>query len=525
MKRNISDLCRYLISIICIVFSIFKTIDFVNCGSNYEQAIFFRPLCIALAIVVLVNMEFKNWFNKTTLIYLPLAAILVTLAYKMQWIFDVNDYQHLDVIRMGKVVIVLWGLILTLVCRYIIVNKSWMKLKECYRPTVVFCLLYFLGIILLWKHYTELVFIMVEFIGFIFVMKDDDKKKKMLKIIIDAIIVSFAIVMYKCLRHRPFDLERYDLVFNNSNNAGTYIAAVVIAFFVRIHIWWAKKDEKKALRIIALSIYYILLGFAISVAMFNYTRTTLAGLIFAFGVSFILSLIRNKKLNEEKSAGIWLRYGLVVVALLATFNITYLALRYVPSYFDSPVLLLGESESSKIIKGDPVDSPKYTTMGSYMRTVFGKWGILIKFDEDSESAKQEEDIVLDGRDVTGGRMEIWALFISNFNLTGRYPFHLYDENGTIVPHSHNSYFMMTHMLGIIVGVIYALFILTLFLTSAIKYLFTKDSDGIYLMAFLFVTTCMISQVSEWISRPQHAFYMIFIMIAAMVVTFKKDKKN
>ena len=523
------DTYRYIISVIVILEAIYRTIEFTNAPSNMVQAEMFRPLCYNIGILVLVNMDIKTWLNLWSLIYIPVCYVFTHFAYQKHWIFDINNYEFPHIIRMGKIVILIWGVILISIIRHIIKNKSWKQIKN-YNPFLLCTLgLYFLCILLFKRHYDEMLFFMVEVIGISFILASKERRKMIIQALLDAIILSFFYVMYKCLRHRPFDLERYDLVFSNSNNGGEYIACVVIAFFVKISNWWSKADIKKWIKITALVVYYILLGITLSVTMFNYTRTTIAGLGFAFILGLVMEVIGAAK-KKEKKAGVFAKYGFAILSLVLTFNITYLGLRWIPAYYaanvDQPILYVGEDNNpSKVHFGDSMYSPKYTTMGSYLRTVFGKWGILIKFDDDKQSEGQTEKVEFDGRDITSGRMEIWHMFLSRYNMIGHYPFHLFNDKGEIIAHSHNSYIMVGYMLGIIAGILYIVFNVLAFLYSVIMFAREDDKDKTYFFAFLIITTCFISQVAEWISRPQYSMYLVFVFGLGLILTNKKKAKE
>ena len=142
------DTYRYIISVIVILEAIYRTIEFTNAPSNMVQAEMFRPLCYNIGILVLVNMDIKTWLNLWSLIYIPVCYVFTHFAYQKHWIFDINNYEFPHIIRMGKIVILIWGVILISIIRHIIKNKSWKQIKS-YNPFLLCTLgLYFLCILL-----------------------------------------------------------------------------------------------------------------------------------------------------------------------------------------------------------------------------------------------------------------------------------------------------------------------------------------------------------------------------------------
>lgn len=509
---------RYLLSVFFILMTLVHSIDFCNAGTNYDQAICFRPMCIDIGLLILINLDFKKWINIPSVVAVIISYVVLHFGYLKQWIPDLCGYKYVDVIRMGKIIGLIWTVIYVSIIIDAIKTKIWKKLNNVNWIVAGIFLLYLILVAIFGHKYAEQNFLIFEFVALLYVYSDVEKRTILLRALKDAILVSFAYILYKCLRHRPYDTERYQLYFGNSNMAGTYIAAVVIAIFVKITDVW-NSTIKKNLKIFILVCLYLVMGVACSLTLFNYTRTTIAGLMFAFLVAMVIELIKEKKKFMTT-----LRYMFVIVSTIGLFYVTFLTIRYIPAYIDEPTLFINEyGDESKIVQGESINSKKYTTIGSYLRIVFGKWGILIDF-EAMENGEEAEETVIDGRDVTNGRTEVWGKFIPEFNLTGHYPRYVYDDYGNIIPHAHNSYFQIIYEDGLITGGVYILFMFALFGASIMllankKNSASKNSEA--LMALLFVGCVMVSQCLEWISRPQYILYAITIFIIVGVVSEKK----
>lgn len=511
------DTYRYLINVMLLTFVLAGSIEFANAPSNYDQGIAFRPMCIELGLFVLLNMDIKKWLNPAGIVTGILSSIIFALGYKFHLVPDICEYKYRNIIGMGWIVCVLWTVIIVSGIIDIIRNSLWKRFKELNILLVVLLAGYIVLAAVFGHKYIEQIFVIVECLALFYLFLDEKRKRAVLSQVKDAVLLSFVYVMYKSLRYRPYDTERYQLYFGNSNMAGTYLAGVVIVMFTRITEAWKKTYAKRVKGIILIA-SYILLGFMCSLVLFNYTRTTIAGLMFAFIIALVCELI-----NDRKKGQVVLRYGLVIVSTIAMFYITFLIIRYVPAYSNKPYLFVCEyNDDTKINANDGFDSKKYTTMGSYLRIVFGKWGILIDF-EAMENGEEAEEIVVDDRDVTNGRTEVWQRYISNFNLTGHFPRYVYGDDGEIIPHAHNSYFQIIYEDGLITGIIYIIFTGFMCIYGALAII---RNNTIYdLMAFLFAACIMISQCLEWISRPQYILYVMSIFMMIKIVTDKNGKQH
>lgn len=513
------DSYRYFLSVLFILMLIIHSIDFSNAGTNYDQAINFRPMCIDIGLLVLVNLDIKKWINIPSLVTVVISYIYLHFGYIKQWIPDLCKYEHVDVIRMGKIIGVIWSVVTVSIIIDIIKNKAWKNIRK-FNPYMLGIFGIYIILLAIFGHkYAEQNFLIFELIALLYVFSDLSKRKLLMRALKDAVLLSFAYMIYKCLRHRPYDTERYQLYFGNSNMAGVYIAVVVIDIFVIIADVWEGLWNKK-FKFVTLVVLYFLIGVACSLTLFNYTRTTIAGLGFAFVTALIVELIKNK----QKSS-VWLRYLLVIGATIVTFYITFLAIRYIPAYIDEPTLFINEyGDESKIVQGEDINSKKYTTMGSYLRIVFGKWGILIDF-EAMENGTEAEATVIDGRDVTNGRTDVWKRFIPQFNLTGHYPRYLYDDEGNIIPHAHNSYLQITYEDGIITGLVYLVMIVSLYILGIIYTLKKEDNNNELLFSLLMIGCMMISLCLEWISRPQYSMYTIGLFLIIRIISEQKNENK
>lgn len=518
MSGNETARVRYLFFVIFFCEIIYAGIRFMNAGVNYEQAVAFRLFCIGFGALVLSMMEIKQWMTIWSLLYLPACYFYTHAAYQKHWIADTCEYQYVDVIRMGKLVVLVWGIVLIAIVYDMIKNRR-LGIRS-FHPLLGGIWLAFIVLLTIFKkEYFYATFFVICMTSFYWVMTGNQRQRAVWKALQDAVILSFFYVSFMSLMRRPYDCERYTTYFVNANMAGMYLASVIVVLFNRIDLWMKKWREAKKY-IVGLIIYYIMLGFACSLAIFNYTRTTIMGLVFAFFVLFILQMLRSPKKRK-----VLLQYGLVIVSVASLFHATYYSIRYIPAYMNVPYFFMGEyNPETRVVKGDPIDSPKYTTIESFLTLAFGKWGIYIPFTE--EAKEESNEVVIDTeRDVTNGRIDIWKAYLEKTNWEGHYPGHITLESGYFTYHAHSTYIHVLYQYGILTGVIYALLNFCAFVVAVCRYWKKGQEEDSHdlLMAVLLIGICLMSQVTEWMGHPAYVINMMLFMMYGMLLCDPREK--
>lgn len=508
---------RYLFFVIFFCEIIYAGIRFMNAGVNYEQAVSFRLFCIGFGLLALSMMKIKQWMTIWSLIYLPVWYFSTHIAYERHWIADVCEYQYVDVIRLGKLVILIWGIILIAIVYELIKNRQ-ISFKG-FHPLLGSLWLAFIVLLTIFKkEYFYASFYVICMTSVYWVMSRNQRQRAVWWALQDAVILSFFYVSFMSLMRRPYDCERYTTYFANANMAGMFLACVIAVLFNRIDLWMKKWHEAKKY-IVGIVFYYLMLGFACSLAIFNYTRTTLMGLGFAFIVLFILQMLRSPKKRK-----VLLQYGLVIVSVVSLFHATYYAIRYIPAYMNVPYFFMGEyNPETRIMKDDPIDSPKYTTIESFLTLALGKWGIYVPLTE--EAKEESSEVVIDTeRDVTNGRIDIWKAYLEKTNWEGHYPGHITLESGYFTYHAHSTYIHVLYQYGILTGIIYGLLNFCAFVVAVCRYWKKGQEEGFHdlLLAVLVIGICLMSQVTEWMGHPAYVINMMLFMMYGMLLCKTKD---
>ncbi len=503
---------RRPVLILCLYFAICSGISFMNAGDNYGQVVAFRRFCVAFGGMVLAGFPVEFWLTIWSGIYLPVCYLVCHFAYQKHWIPDLCNYEFADVIRLGKLVILVWGLIFIAILRDLILHPGKLsrlvRKKEApakLRPQKILWIVYIAFAVLFTVFnpgYSYEGFFVVGYSAFYYMLsvaKKEGRVRMFTDAFLDAALLSMFYVSYQCLLHRPYDTERYLTYFSNSNNAGGYLACISAVMAGRIARARAQKNRSK--RIPALFLNYVFFVWTGILIIYNYTRTTILGLLFAYFVLFVLRM-----LTEQKKKKVVFRYLLAVVLLLAAVVPGYLAIRYIPAYADNPTALYAEyNPERRVIKGDPVDSPKYTSITEYLRLALGKWGIMVDFGHgEGGITEQEKKVEIDPeRDVTNGRTEIWKAYLGRITFAGHYPGHIEIEEGKLIYHAHNSYLQMIYQFGILTGLAYAMLVAGAFVTAVWTYRKRRSLRKALTFPLLMSALYMFAMMTESLCYPAY----------------------
>lgn len=508
------DTYRYLIVFACLVYMIIMSIDYVNAGVNYDQMISFRPFCVAFGIALIAMMPIKTWLNIWSIIYIPVCYVVTHYLYEKQLIYDVCGYYFPEIIRLGKLVALLYGIVIIAVIVDVVKNKTYKNFVNISPVLGITWIIFIIAFSFLHSQYHYTWYIIVTFTITLYLMNKENTRKMLISAIRMAIVCSFIYVLYKSLRHRPYDTERYMSYFVNSNACGMYFACLDMTLYSKISEWWEKKDvagytednKQKKLRRFALIFYIGMFGVASVMTIFNYTRTTLTGMMFAIAVMIVARIIRRESIKE-----IVKRFALLLLTVIILFYPVFLAMRYIPAWFDQPTLISWEyNEEARVKQGDPIDSPKYTTIQEFLTLALGKWGIYVDFEAEDTS----EEVVIDTeRDVTNGRVDIWKKYASNLGIFGHYPPEVIMDNGTEVYHAHNTYLHVSYMYGLIFGLIYVIMLGLTFLSAFFNFIRCKTDKTNNMYAMMIISTSLLAQMTETIIHPcVWLCFMMYIMI-------------
>ena len=526
-------------------------VAFVNSPNSYEQAVNFRLFCIGMGMITLFIMDWKKWISLPVIIWIPVWYVFTHFAYERHWIADTCNYEFVDVIRYGKLVILIWGaaLIANLFTIPKVINRESLLL-DLRKPSHIIRLLWLIWIILLAifnPGYGYTAFIVMGYSLFFYVQTDAETRYALRNAFFAGTIFSFAFVSARSVLQRPFDTERYQLYFQNENAAGEYLASVCAVLFCRLEMLWHADEgddillingiipgfkwlkRGRGVKIAAYVFYYMLIIWDMILVVLNYTRTTILAMGAAFFTVFVIDMIRSRK-----KIFVILRYLAIPFLTLVLLYPGFLLVRYMPSKFDDPYFYTWEYDpESKVVQGDPAESPKYTEFTDLLRIVFGKWGILIDFDGDGtavthDGSAQTETIEIDHKDVSNGRSTIWKAYIPKISFSAHYPGNIDLEDGTLIYHAHNTYLQIAYQYGILAGAF--LFLLSAASVIVALILYFKEGEKKGYLSYPLFTAIMVSlgMMTEWMGHPSYIIFVAMIFAVGMLMhenTKKSVKKK
>ena len=515
-------------------------VAFVNSPNSYEQAVNFRLFCIGMGLITLLIMDWKSWISLPVIIWLPVCYVFTHFAYERHWIADTCNYEFVDIIRYGKLVILIWGavLIANLFTIPKMINKESM-LVDIKKPSHIIRLLWILWIILLAifnPGYGYTAFIVMGYSMFFYVQSDKKVRYAVRSAFFAGTFLSFVFVSARSVFQRPFDTERYQLYFQNENAAGEYLAAITAVLFCRLEMLWHAEEgddiflinglipvfkwlkKGRGVKLTAYAFYYLVLIWDLILVVLNYTRTTILSMSVAFFVVFVIDMIKS-----SKKIYVILRYLAIPVLTLVLLYPGFLLVRYMPSKVDNPYFYTWEyNPESKVIQGDPAESPKYTEFTDLLRIIFGKWGLLIDFSGDGnavthDGSAQTETIEIDHKDVSNGRSTIWKAYLPKISFSAHYPGNIDLEDGTLIYHAHNTYLQVAYQYGILAGV--ALFLLNVASALAALILYFREGGKKGYLSYPLFTAITVSlgMMTEWMGHPSYIIFVAMIFALGILM--------
>ncbi|MCR5210533.1 MAG: hypothetical protein K6C99_10015 [Lachnospiraceae bacterium] len=518
---NIPDAVRLLLGIFALYMTVVAGISFNNAANSYEQAVAFRLFAIGLALALtVVSFEPTRLTFIAAAVWVPVGYVFTHYAYEYRWIPDTCEYQFVDVIRMSKALILMWGF--AGITFFGSLKKRNDFAVPAAKPGRILALIWIAWIALITACNMGYLYTALFAAGytFMFLALGSGKNREIFKeAFLWGMICSFIFVTFKSLLHRPYDEERYLLYFYNANNAGEYLATVAMVIVAKLESAMLMKKGK--LRNAALIAFSALLVWEFILAFLNNTRTGIVPSVAALLVFFVLKL----KGSSEKKKVVF-RFILIPLITLVLLYPGYLLVRYIPAYSNSPEFFTWEENPEvRVVKDDPADSPKYTSFTGLLREMFGKWGILIDFGDENvraDGSEQTSTLEIDDKDVSNGRMTVWKEFISRTGVEPHYPGHIIVGEDWLIYHAHNSYLQVAYQYGFFAGLI--LLLMCGFAALYAIYLYcTGREERKPVFSLLICITVPLSMMTEWMGHP--CYVICFALFVGMgLLMYENGKK-
>jgi hypothetical protein len=534
------------IQTVCFGLLFYALCQYVNAYWEYYHMINTRWMLIFLSIAFLMILKARNFINKYSVAWLILGwgcSAVYCHGFK-------NDGYDFLMARLTCGVIVSWGLfVLNLV---LVIVKSGIVGKISaggirmyivkHKLSSIYFMLWVLFAILMYVYRYEKVWVFtatLPFAALLFVRLTPQAKSRFLKNFTNGILLSFALVTFFCLLHRPhhyWRLYRYAGIFHTVACMGVYLAMVFAAAVGKLY--GRLKDRKN---IIIRCLYeYFIAGCVSGFIILTMSRTAFVTAAVVMIAVLVLSIIAYKK----KLKRVMQELSVFVVSAIACFFIMFSAVRMIPAVVNDPVRydIELQDDSFMICKGDPIDSDKYITIGRFFDMLFGRFksesdddiqaGVYISNEEtvayigndiatfnmeNMENTDVSETSVEASNDISNGRFEIFKAYISNLGLQGHPGMEATSQEGIVYGHAHNSYLQISYNFGIIAGVAFLAMIIIALFRGADMIIKQGRKHSIYFVPFALVVAFSVVSLTEWAFHPCIPVGFAFMLVQVVLI--------
>lgn len=374
---------------------------------------------------------------------------------------------------------------------------------------------------------------------------------------LDGIIIGFIIIQIQAWMYRPYDTVRYYGMYAHPNmNALFYLCA----YCATLAKWYYMKLNKKniLIRIIPL----MLSGLIIATMFFTGGRAAFIAFIVLTFVFFVFILISPK---ERTAKDCILSAILLFLSICALLLPSYWLLRYIPGYINEPLYLEQDigREKWKVTKNESIYSEKYTELNEAADEMFERYlwflddelaeyieefirdfpeslDISIKADAATidegtvnyiePGSDKDHPLELTGKHGEGTydvRIDIYKYFWNKVELIGNKnnPIGVWTSKNNFAGHCHNLFLQMAYDFGIIVGVVFILLILLIYIRIIIGLIKERTSDNYFrlFVATMYITLFVVFGMFEVDWRYGQLSFTMFFVVQYVIHHKASDK--
>jgi len=357
------------------------------------------------------------------------------------------------------------------------------------------------------------------------------------------ILLNFYMMVWYSINHRVYyyyQFYRYPMGYHTVTVTAYYVSLIICAALV-----WLYSKTKEGKKLIDLIPQLFTLGMAGTFLLLTMSRT---GFLSTGAVVLLFVIVVTAVSDEEKKRRLfWKTLGIMVVAVLYMFPVTYALVDIGPRIANDPITYEYEYRDFTFTEGMPYSDASYMTIEQFARE-FSKKVFGVNLDAlASSNDKKTIDIIneidpfvmkayaSDGQsdlddednDISNGRFDIFRSYIKEWNLWGHDIMGAELPDGEIAVHAHNTFLQVIHDHGLVFGIYFVIFMMYVFVLGikrAIKY-----TDGYeMLMPVIMIGFCVASMV-EWILHLCNPFgFTLFLSMMPLVLAekgFDNEKSN
>lgn len=377
------------------------------------------------------------------------------------------------------------------------------------------------------------------YIGFVFA----GDSKKIMKNLIDGIIISFVMMLAYCLVHRPYHYYRYNrypMLFHTVTVTGMYLILVISAAFAKF-----LAAGKKHLLILGVALSYLFM------AVSRIGMVTIV-FIFVFVVGFTVFFTQERELSVKQKLLSTVkdsakRLGWMIVSVLWCLPICFTATRILPAVAMQPERTELEEFALMITEETPMDSELYMTFPKFLNLTLNRistsadeitWKDLFTREEEentlsantvsantapvnktgdapSETAADAKEVYEEEnkKDISNGRLEIWEKYLSKLDVDG----HLTMQVEKEIAHAHNTFLQAAYDHGTLYGILFLLFCIASGVKSIHYYIVRRKKDAYAAFPLIIMLAFGMTSMVEWVFHPCIPLGFAFLAVLAPLI--------
>ena len=523
--------------------------NYMNGLYELHHTVAYRQMLIFFALAVIVTYKSKDILNVVNLIYV-VAASIVGFWYYTNTAASMENPEELRILALKLTV---WAGILA---GFVIIGTIRFLVRRQIRHISVWyaILVAVFFVLIIWHRNTRgwPIYLVCSFGLFYLNMAAWDKKEFLLRNLCNGILLHFGAMVIYCLLHRPymfFQYYRYPFIFHTVTISAVYLALVVCAALVRFMDAYRSRPRLafvyKELIMLGVSSVYLLL---------TLSRTGyLAVMVMAAVIIPVMCFSLKRRWRSILES-----IGMIGLAMILCFPITFTAQRMVPAVVARPILHEIEELPTEIVHGRYMDSYYYITIQRFIQVFQMKIldvpeekclnALDMVSDDGAETSGDEllaetADILLASAEntainvkseeqtgdseeedsYTNGRIQIFRLYYNNLNKAGHDDMGIMEPNGHYNVHAHNIYLQVAYDHGIYVGIVFIILGVGTLVQAMIYYHKRKEDRACAALPLAVLILFAVAGLTEWIFHPCSP--TAFCLLAAMAPLLVDKRKT
>lgn len=522
----------YLQSIF-IALAIQACVHYMNGLYEIHHMIAYREMLIYFGLAIIMTYKREEIFHIANLIYLVIAAVVGYFYYQNQ-VGAMETEEELRVLKLTVWVGVIAGIVILNLILALVHGRFRGILRRNTGNWYAAVMTLFFALIIIFRNTRGWpIYLVCAFTLYYLRIAVWEKKERLLSNICNGILLHFLVMTGYCFLHRPYMFYRYyryPFIFHTVTISAVYLSLAVCAALVKLLDVYRRRQSLSAVWK-ELTIF----GIAGVYLIFSLSRTGyLAVAVTAFILILVVCLGMQNKIKSLLTIA-----ALLAAAVVICFPAVFTAQRIIPAVVAQPETMEIEELPDEIVHGRDLDSNYYMTIRRFIHVFELKiLGIpeekcifqytIAKDDRTvdkmlvasadlsgGEVPAQEEEAQeeSDAEAYTNGRLDIFALYWENRNMTGHEEMGITLPDGSLIAHAHNIYLQTIHDYGIPVGIVFILFGVSTLVQAARYHKKRKVDRACSTLPLALLLLFAAAGLTEWIFHPCNP--LAFCLLASL----------